>query len=498
MTLIDSTLSTLDGQADSKPEAPAIATGPKLTSLVPILQKLDTSLIFESGKYYIPNNLPAECWAKLRDYAATVEELAISNAESTIPNSTYIQWARRQGCSVLLARIKNLHVTYERDTSSSFDISLFLSPSLSELHVDHPSDEAQLQLSFALIEPNLLNLTHLSILNLELVPRLLDAILSSCQLLDTLELGVVSGGLNYRQVRRLLASPFLQLLQISLDGATTYEQEPINEHHDAHGEVRQHHLSVRVAGHPDFNIDVLRAAQYNSCCLTSVSLDWKNWHVDNAKMNEILQQCPQDIHGLRLHGPGLIDFSESLLSQQITKFHNLKTLVFPLSSVLGPPNHWDTQLKLFLPLWSLLEELSLPSREGIRYTVSGNSVSVSSIKLIAQGCSNLIKLRACVHNPTSYEHSAEFSTCILTHPLRKLNLHSPHDPYRGQKVVTQSQAFSIARYLYALFPKLENVDACESAWKPIAETILLLKNVCHEAYLSYEQETQKLKAKTAP
>jgi len=169
-------------------------------------------------------------------------------------------------------------------------------------------------------------------------------------------------------------------------------------------------------------------------------------------------------------------FLSSLISAGT--FHELRVLEF-----LGLAfRQLDQHLPQMLSHWLHIRQLSFGT-----VTDTTGSISLATLKLVAQSCPNLRTLEAPFESPgTTFDPPGGISGCLLSHKLLRLSFKEfDHpNPYYKHHPIPAETAQRVARYIYALFPDLEVIEthACHrhghDHWMPVDESYKLFQSFC--------------------
>ena len=428
----------------------------------------------------------------MQECARNVEKLHITSPDTrdnqTIADSTYFQFAQMQGSNTLFSSLKTLHIIntpgYDETPFALSHLPLFLSPTLTFITISHLEHDAAGSLARFLAVNCCGPLRSLTLHSFELSP-LLAASISQCQSLEILDL-IVKGQLNCLSIHSALSAPRLSNIKLNTK-ETNYiglKSTPVADTGgNGVGEIEHIHLE----GHMEMVQDIITATAERNISGFTINLNVKDGKVVHDLLQHISAQQASIMH-LSVSNPFTRTYSYETFATTLdassfcdiispNTFHELRRLEF---HGLGF-QQLDKHLPRMIIHWQHIEHLSFGT-----VTKKMGSITLATLKLVAEACPNLVFLEASFNPPGKdfFKASGDMSDWLLSHKLVRLSLLDYQSERSGFSsyspgTIEVGVAQSVARYLYALFPDLKHVEAHD--WRPVAEFYQLIQRFCrHE------------------
>ncbi len=409
---------------------------------------------------HLVGNIKENDMKHLRAYAARVEELSISIPETpTASNSVYFRLGElRDGNEPLFPSLTRLSITVS-DQHDLSHLTLFLSPSLKSLSIVNISTKARasLQLFLTMLNPNLLESIQLT--SLELNPSLTSAILRSRNL-RCIEFNALRGSLNISDLESVLLLPTLK--HYTVDANSISERMLTTPPFPSYPSLSLEEL--HITGPPQFLLDLLNSigdAAILSKIYCKISsrvrpldpfLEIVAVH-HSQSLRQLILSCPD-----RWNTDTVVYLPKSPYDalKGLPLLENLEILGIPFEDV-------NDALCSLTPNWPHMKRLHLSLMADGRGT--GRLVSLPTLRVVAQSCPLLTDLQCPLEMKSP---GGPFSSYLLSHGLERLSPMGKNVRYDSQK----EEIFPVARYLYALFPRLEAITGHGSTilniqWKEV-------------------------------
>ncbi len=414
----------------------------------------------------------------LRAYAARVEELSISIPETpTASNSVYFRLGElRDGNEPLFPSLTRLSITVS-DQHDLQHLTLFLSPSLKSLSIANISTKARASLHsyLTMLNPNLLESIRLT--SLELNSSLTSTILQSRNL-RRVELDALQGSLRFSDLKSIVVLPMLKYLKVDAGSESLQRLQLTSFASSSPPSLSLEEL--HITGPSQFLLDLLHftsATATLSKIYYEIGFGFRSFdpflEFISAHHNHSLRQLILNHTDCRWHTKSQLPKSPYNALMRLTLLEKLEILGLPFEDV-------NDALCSLTPNWPHMKHLYLsPMLDGW-----GRLVSLPTLRVVAQSCPLLTDLQ-CPLEMKSPEGSFSYP---LSHGLERL---SPGGDRRDlQKQVT----FVLARCLYSLFPRLEEIIrgdgvAMSREWEEIDDLIKVCQTLNRSA-----QEMDALRA----
>ena len=427
---------------------------------------------------------PAD-WNAVQECARAVEKLHIANPDLRdgigIANSTYFQLGQLQGNTIFFPALRSLRLSTDKfqATAPLFHLPLFLSPTLTSITISHFGEDAAGSLARFLAVNGSGPLTNLTLHSFVLSP-FLAASISQCLSLEILDLKV-RGPLKYSSLKNVLSPPLLSDVKLKTKNAQyTQATDAISDPHA--GDIGQIHLDGQIT----MIEDVITATGNRN--MRGLAITLGGYH-DQETIQNLLQhiaaQQPSIMNlAIKLANTFVIDASFLVSLISANTFHELRTLEFRQLAF----QQLDQHLPQMLSHWQHIQHLSFGIAAGANVP---KYISLASLKLVAQSCPNLSLLEAPFDSPGDiFDAPGGISTCFLSHKLLKLSLiaFDSSRVNRNHQPISDVIAQRIARYIYALFPDLDEIETheCRSHsddfWRPVAESYKLFQSFCRREF----------------
>jgi hypothetical protein len=406
---------------------------------------------------------------KLRAYAARVEELTISIPETpAASNSVYFRLG--DGNEPLFPSLTRLSIT----VSGQHDLchlTLFLSPSLISLSIANISTSARASLhSFlTMLNPNLLE--SIQFTSLELNSSLTSAILQSRNL-HRIELNKLQGSLHISNLESILLLPTLKYFTVDANSIS----ERMLTTQTSHSLQSLSLEELHITGPCQFLLGLLNfigAAATLSKIHCKISSGFRSFDpfleivaIHSQSLRQLILICPD-----RRHTDIQVHLSESSYEtlKGLPLLENLEISDIPFEDV-------NDALCSLTPNWPHMKRLYLSPTADERNRL----VLLPTIRVVAQSCPLLTDLQ-CPFEIKSPERP--FSSYLLSHGLERLSPRVKtvrHNFSHNLKESKKEENFAVARYLYALFPRLEEITGHGSARHDEWDEIHDLIKMCQE------------------
>ena len=433
----------------------------------------------------------------MQECARAVEKLHIANPDLRdgigIANSTYFQLGQLQGNTIFFPALRSLRLSTDKfqATAPLFHLPLFLSPTLTSITMSHFGEDAAGSLARFLAVNGSGPLASLTLHSFVLSP-FLAASISQCVSLEVLDLEV-RGPLKYSSLKNVFSPPLLSNVKLNTKNAQyTRATDAISDPHA--GDIGQIHLDGQIA----MIEDVITATGDRN--MQGLSIMLGGYHDEETIQNLLRRIAAQQasIMNLTINLANTLIIDASFLGSLISvnTFHELRTLEFRQLAF----QQLDQYLPQMLSHWQHMQHLSFGIAAGA--TVP-KYISLASLKLVAQLCPNLSSLEAPFDSPgDTFDAPGGISNCFLSHKLLKLSLiafdsslnsyyYSNHEP------ISDEIAQRVARYIYALFPDLDEIETheCRShsydLWRPVAESYKLFQSFCRREFKELNDMRQR-------
>ena len=395
-----------------------------------------------------------------------------------IASSTYLRLAQLQGNAVFFPSLQILYLNTpasRNDPMSLFQLPLFLSPTLTSITISHLGEDAAGSLANFLLNNSAGPLAILILHSVELSPLLATSI-SECQLLESLDL-TLRGPLEYSLLQVILSCPLLSYAKLNTENSQYTQTTNAITARDHIGEIGQIHLEGQIAMVEDV-VTVTSDRNMLGLAITLHGLHDEQT-IQNLLRRIAVQQASIVNLTINLENRLVTDasFFASLVSPN--NFHGLQRLEFRELAF----RKLDQHLPQILSHWQNIQHLSFGCTIG--------SISLATLKLVTQSCPSLSSFAASFDSPgTTFDAPGGISDCLLSHKLLRLSL-IPSDPepnpnlfyydYRSPEPISEIVAQQVARYIYALFPDLEDIEyqwKGRDYWRPVAESYKLIQSFC--------------------
>jgi len=430
----------------------------------------------------------------VQECARAVEKLHIANPDLRdgigIANSTYFQLGQLQGNTIFFPALRSLRLSTDKfqATAPLFHLPLFLSPTLTSITMSHFGEDAAGSLARFLAVNGSGPLASLTLHSFVLSP-FLAASISQCVSLEILDLEV-RGPLKYSSLKNVLSPPLLSNVKLNTKNAQyTRAADAISDPHA--GDIGQIHLDGKIA----MIQDVITATGDRNMQGLAIMLDGSNHEemIQNLLRRIAAQQASIMNLTINLANTFVVDasFLSSLISANT--FHELRTLEFRQLAF----QQLDQHLPQMLSHWQHMQHLSFGTVAGPNVP---NYISLASLKLVAQSCPNLSSLEAPFDSPgDTFDAPGGISSCFLSHKLLKLSLiaFDSGRVNRNHQPISDVIVQRVARYIYALFPDLDEIETheCKSHsddfWRPVAESYKLFQSFCRREFKELNDMRQR-------
>jgi len=396
-------------------------------------------------------------------------------------SSTYLRLAQLQGNAAFFPGLQILYLNTpasRNDPMALFQLPLFLSPTLTSITISHLGEDAAGSLANFLLNNSAGPLASLILHSVELSPLLAISI-SECQLLESLDL-TLRGPLEYSLLQVILSCPLLSNAKLNTQNAQYTQTTNTITARNHIGEIGQIHLEGQIA----MVEDVITATSDRNMLGLAIALH--GLHDEQTIKNLLRRIAVQQASIVNLTinlANGFLVTDASFLASLASPdtFHGLQRLEFRELAF----RQLDQHLPQILSHWKNIQHLSFGSTIG--------SISLADLKLVAQSCPSLSSFAASFDSPgTTFDAPGGISDCLLSHKLLGLSL-IPSDPepnpnpnlfyynYPSPEPISEIAAQQVARYIYALFPDLEDIEyqwEGRDYWRPVAESYKLIQGFC--------------------
>ncbi|PPQ79052.1 hypothetical protein CVT25_002361 [Psilocybe cyanescens] len=459
-----------------------------LDSFIPILTKIQTSLRIEENEYHIVKDIDKAKWEQLQEYARCVEELTLSDAAlPKVAASVFFRLGQLQGAkNPLFPVLSKLHIT--NTTSSPIPyLELFFSTSLRSISIEGIASSSKMTVASFLKKVGAqTKMDHLVLHSISLLPEISDAI-GYCLHLTSLELTNLTGLLDYSPLEAVAYLSRLKSFRIDAKDATraspswmSFPEKPKYPRIQSFSFVGNfsilQDIIKDIVDAPLLRCIYIEVTKYNPI----VSLGKKA--TGNVPIKEIIElisgrQQTTMTDFTFIVNQGLNAFPDKIL-QTLSNLQNLTHLDISGTSI---PN-LDKALCEVTSIWPKLTTLRFPLT--VTDAKASPGLTLSTLHRIAKSCPDLRLFQGLIIVPgtaPSWSISHPANAPVMKHGLTSLLLGSVGNSQLNQMTsTTLSLVHYVARYLYAMFPNIEECltlsNLHPSFWTQVHECLKLCRD----------------------